>query len=301
LASRILDHSTLDSIVPAAPDERRDPIEVKKSFLWLAIFAVGVAVGIYLQHVRPLGHLRDEFSAVPRLAGRTPADLARLSRSRRLVLVATGQSNAANFGEPRGAAGAGVYAFANGQLWIATDPLPGGDGFGGSIWSRLGARLMIAGHYEAVVLAVVARGSTAVADWAPGGGRHDRLMTTLHGLESAGLPVDSVLWQQGETEAESESASGRAYRESLVALIAACHDAAPTAKFYVAQATFAANAPLNEQVRLAQTMAPGAVPGPDIDRLGGEFRRDGIHFNDRGLAAAADLWLQALRAGGTLP
>ena len=263
-----------------------------------ALFGAGLATGLYVQHRWPLGLWRQHWEYRPTLAPLAPPDIARLPPARRLVLVATGQSNAANYGEPRGAAGAGVYAFAGGRLFQAIDPLPGADGTGGSIWTRLGARLMATGHYDALVLAVVAQGSTSAKDWSPGGQRHFQLIATLHDLAATGIPADFIMWQQGETEGWTPQADGREYLETMRSLIAACHETAPGSVFLVAQATYGGHAPSNVQIRFAQAEAatwPGTAAGPDLDALDGAFRRDGIHFNGRGLETSATLWLAALQ------
>lgn len=49
------------------------------------------------------------------------------------VILALGQSNAANHGRPRGRAGAGTYAFAADGFFACEDPLPGASGSGGSV------------------------------------------------------------------------------------------------------------------------------------------------------------------------
>jgi hypothetical protein len=263
-----------------------------------ALFGAGLVAGLYVQHRWPLGRWRERGEYRPTLVTRAPPDIARLPAARRLVLVATGQSNAANYGEPRGAAGAGVYVFADGRLFQAIDPLPGADGVGGSIWTRLGARLMATGRYDALVLAVVARGSTSARDWSPGGPWHAQLITTLHELAATGLPADFILWQQGETEGWSPGADGREYLATMRSLIASCHEAVPHSVFLVAQATYGGPTPSNTQIRFAQAKTatlPGSAAGPDLDTLDIAFRRDGIHFNGRGLEAAADLWLAALQ------
>jgi hypothetical protein len=262
------------------------------------LFGAGLATGLYVQHRWPLGRWRQQGESRPTLASLSLSDIARLPAARRLVLVAAGQSNAANYGEPRGAAGAGVYAFAGGRLFQAVDPLPGADGTGGSPWTRLGAQLIVTGRYDAVVLAVVARGSTRASDWAPGGRWHGRLVGTLRDLAAVGLPADYILWQQGETEGWLPEAAGREYLAVLQSLIAACRKASPQSEFFVAQATYGSHTPSNEQIRLAQaeaTALPGAAAGPDLDTLDAAYRRDGIHFNNRGLEAVADLWLAALQ------
>lgn len=284
----------------AVRSRARPPIvKFPRPLLLLGIgLALGLVAGVWIQHRWPLGRVRDELSVNHQRAPLAPADLARLPAARRIVLVCVGQSNAANYGEPRAAAGANVYAFADDQIFTAIDPLPGGDGYGGSVWTRLGAKLALSTKADAIVFAVVAEGSTRVADWAPGGRCHERLVRTLHQLRSAGLPADFILWQQGEQEGRIAAASGQDYALALSAVDATSRAIFPHATFLAAQATFGAGTASNEQIRLAQAAAgafPGAAAGPDLDRLGEAYRRDGIHFNARGLTAAADLWFEALQ------
>ena len=259
---------------------------------------LGFAAGIYLQHRWPLGRLIASLRPGPAMASRSLNDLAALPSARRLVLVVAGQSNAANYGETRRAAGYRVFAFNRGEVYTAVDPLPGGDGDGGSIWTRLGARLAMTDEYDAVIIAVVAQGSTSLKDWTPGGSCHQRLLETLQQLAAAKLPADYFLWQQGESEAGAPAAAGPAYLRELQQLHQTCRQVFPQVVFVAAHATYGASPALNEQIRLAQAAAadlPGALPGPDLDALGGAFRSDGIHFNDGGLSAAADLWFVSLK------
>lgn len=264
----------------------------------LAIFALGLLAGVYLQHRWPLGRWREHTAPRAAIAPVSLADIAALPANRRLVLVIAGQSNAANYGAPRAFAGPGVYAYHEGRLHLAEDPLPGGDQAGGSIWTRLGAKLMLTGDYDAVVFSVHALGSTTVGDWAPGGGNHPRLASTLDGLVSAGLAPDFFLWHQGETEGWDKTSSGSAYARSLRSLLDAVWSASPSTTVSVSLATYGAHTPANAQIRAAQQEIenlPRAVSGPDLDALDAPWRRDGVHFNERGLEAAADLWLESLR------
>jgi hypothetical protein len=264
----------------------------------LAIFALGLLAGVYLQHRWPLGRWREHVAPRPAVAQITLADIAALPAHRRLVVVVAGQSNAANHGETRAFAGKGVYAYHDGRLLAAEDPLPGGDQIGGSIWTRLGARLMLAGDYDAVVFAVNALGATRVDQWAPGGEHHPRLASTLDELIAAGLPPDFFLWQQGETEGWDNTASGPDYARSLRALLDAVWAVSPSTTVCIAEATYGAHTPSNAQIRAAQQVIeslPRTLPGPDLDSLDAPWRADGVHFNQRGLEAAADLWLESLR------
>lgn len=261
----------------------------------VALVAGGIALGVYVQHRWPVGRWRDDLQSRPTVASRSVADIARIPADRRLVLLCVGQSNAANYGPSRRSAGPGVYAFVNGKLFEASDPLPGGDGYGGSIWTRLGARLAATGRYDAVVFALAARGSSKAGDWAAHGSLHPQLQTQLSALAALKFDLDAVLWVQGEQEARDPSADGREYIAAVQDVARTCRTAFPHAAFFVANATRGSS--INEQIRQAQVTlgtSPGFSRGPDLDQLGDDFRRDGIHFNDAGLERAAELWFDRL-------
>lgn len=264
----------------------------------LAGFFAGLLAGVWLQHRWPVGRWREHLCPPPAPTEVRLDELARIPRARRLVIVATGQSNAANYVDTRAAGGGGVFVFHEGKLFASVDPLPGADGSGGSLWTRLGAQLAALGRFDAIVFAVAARGSSRVNDWAPGGDDAPRLERTLVELERAGLPAEFILWQQGETEGLSADHDGSSYLAALRAVQARCRTLAPGAVFVVARATRHGDSPANEQIRIAQAAAarePRAISGPDLDVLGAELRRDGVHFNSRGAAAAAALWLETLQ------
>lgn len=269
----------------------------RASLLGAGLFFSGLVVGVYIQHRWPAGRWHEDKGPAPKTAPLSLEQLAKLPGDRRLVIIIAGQSNAANYGSVRSVGGPGVYAYHSGVLYQAADPLPGADGHGGSPWPRLGASLILRGNYEAVVFATLAQGSSTVADWAPGGRLHNRLIETLHSLKMNGLAADFILWQQGESEGWSPETSGASYLDSLKKLIEATRAVVPQTRWVIARATFGASIPGNAQIREAQHLAstiPGAFAGPDLDLLETGYRHDGVHFNRAGLDMAASLWLDAL-------
>lgn len=273
----------------------------RSTHLIAAAFFVGLIAGVYLQHRWPLGRVLDSIrhpAPVPTPVNIDPSRIASIPAPRRLVILVSGQSNAANYGSVRAKAGPGVYVFHDNQLFPAADPLPGADNRRGSVWTRLGARLMYTGDYEAIVFAVTARGSSTVENWAPGGALHPLLDSTLRQLSAAGLSPDFFLWHQGETEAWQAQASGARYAGALAELIRHVRSAAPGVISLAALSTYGAHTDGNAQIRAALAAAaslPGVLPGPDLDSLDAPYRSDGVHLNEAGLDAAADRWLAALR------
>src|SRR5262249_17880379 len=124
------------------------------------------------------------------------------------VILTFGQSNAANSGAERYAARGPVHVFNifDMRFYRAIDPLPGasvdaGCVYGGSVWSRLGDKLIDAGVASSVLFVPIAFGATYIQDWAPGGHTHRRLLFALHRLKSAGIKIDMLCWHQGEADA----------------------------------------------------------------------------------------------------
>src|SRR5262249_42279517 len=134
------------------------------------------------------------------------------------VFLVMGQSNAANHGDRRHTAGDQVFAFDffRTQATVASDPLPGGSGTGGSVWTRLGDPLISGGVFKRVLFIPIAYGGTYAADWAPNGTMSRRTAMALARLRrtlgSRVVNVSAVLWQQGEAEANHTQMTAAQYR-----------------------------------------------------------------------------------------
>ncbi len=217
-----------------------------------------------------------------------------------LVLLVLGQSNAANHGaEPEPPAGGGspwvtvVDGPACGQ---AAEPLPGGTGRHRAIWTQLQAELARAGVDREVALSLLAVDSTTVDDWTRDGSplraRLDQQLLALRGV-----PIDFVLWQQGEADARSGTTTA-GYETAFGKLLQHLRVSGVTAPVVVARSTRCRSGAGAEPVRqavanVAQRHA-GVVLGPDTDTLAGPMRVQDCHFSGAGLQAAAAMWAQSL-------
>ncbi|HZF93243.1 MAG TPA: sialate O-acetylesterase [Allosphingosinicella sp.] len=214
------------------------------------------------------------------------------------VWLALGQSNAGNHGERRSAAGPHVAAFDGTSCVAAQDPLPGGDGDGGSLWTPLAERWVREGRASHVLVAVVSKEATAVSEWQPGTPLHRRALATVAALERRGLRVHRILWVQGEADA-IHGTSGDTYASALAAAVQPLN-AATGAPAWVAQTGRCGDA-FSPAVRDAQARVaaalPWARPGPDLDLIGPDARFERCHFAAAGQVRAVDLWHAALVAG----
>jgi hypothetical protein len=223
------------------------------------------------------------------------------------VILTFGQSNAANSGEeryvPRGAVH--VFNVFDMRFYRAVDPLPGASHDGGSVWGRVGDKLIDAGRARSILIVPIAFGATYIKDWAPGGDCYRRLLFALHRLKSAGIKIDMLCWHQGEADANHTGMSGAEYCAHFRSMLRALREEAVNAPVYVALATLCEGEPHPYQnaaeIRRGQkkviSIRDQVLPGPDTDLIGIEHRRDGCHFSASGQELAAQAWFKTITTG----
>lgn len=218
-----------------------------------------------------------------------------------LVLLVLGQSNAGNHGVNNPAeAGPGApkaRVFVGSGCQLTADPLPGGTGGHGSIWSRLPSHLHSLGLDRPVVVALLAVDATRIKEWsATSGPLVARLDALLGQLKLAQLQPDLVLWQQGEADALAGTPEA-AYAEGLERLRAHLRAAGLSAPVLAARSTMCQGGN-GAAVRsaISQVVARHADMrlGPDTDALQGPHRHRDCHFSSLGLDAAARMWALAI-------
>lgn len=216
-----------------------------------------------------------------------------------MVALVFGQSNAANYGETRRIAGARVQVLAGGKLIRAVDPLPGGNGVGGSVWTRLGDKLIASGAYDRVIFVPAAIGGSEIAEWQPEVKKHFKLVATqIHMAQAAGYRFTHLMWHQGESDA-ALNIHPTDYRLRFLNVLRGVREAGVDAPVFVAVATVCGQYGENKDIRWVQRDIVNhdlrIWQGPDTDVLAGpEYRHDGCHFSTRGLDRHADLWLEFL-------
>jgi len=212
-----------------------------------------------------------------------------------LRVLALGQSNAGNHGEPTGPGAATADFFFEGACYRTAGPVPDATGRGGALWPVLAPLLAeVAGR--PVQFAVLAVDASRLQEWIEPGPIRDRLVQTLADQRRHGFVPDLVLWQQGEADAR-ESTGRRRYRQQFQDLIALLRSQGVAAPMVTALSTRCRNAG-SDAVRAALADAAAADSGihlgPDTDTLEGAMRHDGCHFSQTGMQAAARLWLASL-------
>ena len=215
-----------------------------------------------------------------------------------LIVLAIGQSNAANHGILAPGARQPVVLVAEGQCIMAADPLPGGTGRGASIWQRLPQYFSRLEPQRPLVLAVMGVDATSIEDWvgenSPLGGRLENQVKSMRALD---LMPHLILWQQGEADARLGTTAA-AYGAGLDKLAQILEQAGSNAPIVMARSTVCRSSPY-AAVRYAIEAKAASNPrfrlGPDTDTLlGADLRQDGCHLSAQGLDRAAELWASTI-------
>lgn len=214
------------------------------------------------------------------------------------VILAMGQSNAANYGETRYRPVQPVVNFnwADGKCYRAEDPLLGSTGDRGSVWTRLGDAMIETKRFKQVVIVPIGVGGSSVRDWAGPDGPAARAVRAKEALARVGLHVTHVLWHQGEAD---QGMHKEVYSRLFSRMTEYIRSNGINAPVFVATATVCNNIG-DSQIREAQRELPfrlaNVFAGPDTDALDSIYdRRDNLcHFSDRGLALHARLWRDVL-------
>lgn len=229
-----------------------------------------------------------------------PDRAAALARNAK-VYVTYGQSNATNAGalehQPEGS----VYMVFRGRAYPFIDPALGGTGPGGSVWGRLGERLLSNGE-KATFFATAGYGGASMQELAAAP-HVDHLIAELRATKKTLGHIDGVLIHQGETNnrAMRGPANYRAAFDDLLAQIRTVTDA----PVYLSQATICGNDSDRRLLALQDRIirdTPGVLRGPNTDRLvaPGDRLPDGCHFSAQGLDRFATLWDKALAQASEL-
>ena len=225
------------------------------------------------------------------------------------VFITAGQSNSANWGEPKQKCQTGMVVAFNGHDWqLANDPMPICGGKGGSIWPLVGDALATRLQVPIGFLCLGV-GSSSVRQWDPNSPSPDLADSkSLDGLYQRFIKkyvpllkpygYRAVLWHQGETDREMRSSL---YYKLLKNLITTFQAEFAHASWMVA---IIGNQWMNPEYgkgcRAAQTQLINeqvAAPGPDTDQLGEKYRQlngRSSHFNQEGLSAHAQMWVNAI-------
>ena len=225
-------------------------------------------------------------------------DCGTIDRDRLLVVLAVGQSIASNFGDAPYKPGDSVFSFYNGRCFTGADPLPGADGTGGSIWSRLGDKLVTKGYAKSVLLVAIGAGGSSISEWAPEGKYHPRLIDAARSMKSAGFKPNLIVWQQGSRDVNMDASEYSTYLHQFIYTLPFLGiPLGQSTRMLIATHTRCGGPPVPNLQAAQQGLVDHAkyiFAGPNMDTLPDELKYDKCHYNESGLEVASDFWLRSI-------
>jgi hypothetical protein len=217
------------------------------------------------------------------------------------VLLALGQSNAANYQGQRHQSGDDrVINFAAGHCYRAASPLLGADGEMGETWTLLGAKLTQSGLYRTVILIPAAVGGSPIHRWADGGDLNAMMVALIQSIKLR-YTITAVLLDQGAADFAQHTPEGQ-YRSDLKSLIDTVRAQGVGAPFFITRCsvggeTWSEDNPIaRAQASLADSQH-AVFDGPNTDHdVTPLDRYDGYHFGATGQEKYTDAWINLFRA-----
>lgn len=235
-----------------------------------------------------------------------------------LVLLIDGQSNMTSVApsaySPTNGSAMDNFNIYDGAIYAVADPVLGPSynaALGpGSIAGRLADVFINNAIFDQVIVVPIAIGGTSIAIHSAGGALYERPCVAMRKLASRGIVPGmtgvtfAYLWGQGESDHGTAQASYEAGFQQIVARLKGCPGVATqfSGRVFINIETILANT-TDATIQAAQAAVVDNVSifqGGNLDTLTGATNRqaDGTHFTNTGLANAATLIYNAMRASG---
>ncbi len=232
--------------------------------------------------------------------------LDEISKKNLKVILGFGQSIASNTGVGRYVCKNNVFSLDyDGQLYRGQDPMKWADGVNGSVWSRLGDKLIDNGLCDNVIFITIGVGGTPISRWTKGGDLNNtKLIPALKKVKDLGLNIDYILWHQGSSDVGN---SKEYYIEKFNGMVQTIRESGINSPIYVSLHSGDGDIGNNSQsiknqraqIREGQKLVvnnTNIFQGPDTDlKIPLEYRQnDKLHFLAIGNDKFADLWIEIL-------
>jgi len=233
----------------------------------------------------------------PKIDSKTPIDCAIFKENTQVILIA-GQSNAANSGEIQLGNIKNSYNFniLDNKCYTASDPMLGTTGLGGTIWTHLGLKIQKMNPNLNVLFVPIAVSGSSIYLWQKDINIfYQRIAMVQQGLDQYGIKVNTIFWQQGESDTQM---SQKKYYGYLTNVVRSFVTLIKGAKIFIADSTYCqgkhSNAIRKANRQIIQENAQ-VYTGPDLDQYhDASYRHDDCHLSVKGQEIAADEWFNRL-------
>lgn len=162
-------------------------------------------------------------------------DCSNIDKNTTMVILAFGQAHAGNSAETLYRCKHNVFDIYKDKCYKAEDPLLGASAtneYRGTVWSRVGDKIIEEGLYQNVIVKTVAVAGTPIACWTTEGkgfgwggqyhgNYHYRIIDAKNELQALGFEITHVCWIQGESDTANRTSTQeykRAFQNILESL-----------------------------------------------------------------------------------
>ena len=214
-----------------------------------------------------------------------------------VVILTFGQSQAANNGESQYSSKENVYNYYDGKFYTAVDPLLGATRKRGSVWTRLGDKIIEQGLYDNVLFVPIAVGASGIESWSPDGKLYHRITDAIDGLRKYNLEVTHMFWSQGSYDSfQHTPEAAEKYKTEFMEMVDGIRKYGVTAPIYVSVGTYSygnSDSYIQQAQRDLVNIDANIYPGPNNDEI--KERWDGVHFSNKGLDKLTNLWFEIIK------
>ena len=269
------------------------PVVLFFALLWYSI--------IFVDQKREMW--RDPFEKQPPVSEKIEAECSRFKGNDAAVILAIGTSNAQNMGTWRFKPESNVYDYnyKTEKCYVASDPLLGAGGSGGSVWTRLGDKLVRHNDYKNVLIVQMdGPYQTKDSGWSTKTKLFEIIDATQKKFSEEGIKITHIVFAQGEHDAGVHNGPitpAETYKENSKKMIADVRRIGISAPMYFSVSTYC-NFFQSEMIRETQRSLadnPSVFVGAETDKLLGKwYRWDNCHFSGLGLERASQMWYSAI-------
>ncbi len=220
-----------------------------------------------------------------------------VNQGRLMIVLTFGQSQAANYGETKYSSKENVYNYYNGKFYTAVDPLLGTTGKRGSVWTRLGDKIIEQGLYDNVLFVPIAVGASGIESWSPDGNLYHWITDAIDGLRKYKLEITHMFWSQGSYDSwQHTPEAAEEYKAEFMEMVDGIRKYGVTAPIYVSIETYSygnSDPYIQQAQRHLVNIDAKIYPGPNNDEI--KERWDGVHFSNKGLDKLANLWFEIIK------
>jgi len=214
-----------------------------------------------------------------------------------MVILTFGQSQAANNGESKYSSKEKVYNYYDSKFYTAVDPLLGATGGRGSVWTRLGDKIIEQGLCDHVLFVPVAFGASGIESWSPDGKLYYRITNAISGLRKYNLEITHIFWSQGSYDSwQHTSEAAEKYKAEFMEIVDGIRKCGVDAPIYISVETYSYgnhDSFIQQAQRDLVDVDAKIYPGPNNDDI--KERWDRVHFSNNGLDKLANLWIEVLK------